>query len=318
VKPLNKTQAILHVLKDNAFKKLPIEYICKLINHTRSSYYAGLHTLAYREKKRQEDEAYLHKFKLWWKKFPGLGYEKLARYVDIGKHRAARILQEFKGARVRVIVKIKPPKRLNVLKSITNALVNSTDKLARGNWILKDGKNKYRKIILPTRPFQLWTGDWKELKLSFLPITIYIFLIIDAHTRIITGWSIGVVKDSSVALKAAKRAVAAHVDNPLFKPRQLIMHTDQGSAYIAQDYIKYWRDLGVKVSWAAPGKPTQNPWSEGIISLLSRFCLHHFEFDSVYEADTVIGRWISDYNNHWLHSNTGDNLTPNGRLAALA
>ena len=44
-------------------------------------------------------------------------------------------------------------------------------------------------------------------------------------------------KDSAAAINAAKAAIEMASRDVLFNPRKLIMHTDQGGAYIADDYI---------------------------------------------------------------------------------
>jgi putative transposase len=201
-----------------------------------------------------------------------------------------------------------------VLKSITEALISSKKKLDKGNWILKDGKNKYRKVILPTRPFQLWTGDWKEIKILGPLVTVYAFFIIDTYTKIIVGWSLSIVKTERSAIEASELAIKNYSKHKLFKARDLIMHTDQGSAYVGETYTNYWRSLGVKLSYAARGKPTQNPWSEAIISIASRFCLKYYEFESLLELDKILGKFITNYNKNWIHNGLG-HISPLKRLA---
>jgi transposase InsO family protein len=194
---------------------------------------------------------------------------------------------------------------------ITKALQKGNSKK---NWILRDGKNKYRKVIDPTRPNQLWTGDWKEIKIQKINSVVYIFIIIDAYTRQITGYSVSLIKNTDGALKAAKMAVNSLKGDLLFQPDKLIMHTDQGSAYISEEYCRYWKNMRVKLSYADPGKPTQNPYSEGFISLLSRFCLRHHALDSLAELYDLVSKFIKDYNESWLHEKL-DDLSPNQRWA---
>jgi transposase InsO family protein len=294
---------------------LPVRILCETFDLARSSYYAGLRAL-----KRAQDKGF-HDRALWvrigeiWEMFPGLGCKKLARYMGVGKDRIGAVIARYYNPvkKRRPKKKRAANKRRNILRNITEAFINSPQKALRGNWVIRDGKNKYRKVIEPTRPYQLWTGDWKELKIPILDITAYIFIIIDAYTRQIKGYHISLIKDTCSALKAAKMAITNSCKDRLFQPDKLIMHTDQGSAYISKEYDTYWRSYKVKLSYAAPGKPTQNPYSEGIISILSRFCLSHYEFSSVVELDDVVSNFVKDYNHNWWHEHLGD-ISPNQRL----
>lgn len=178
---------------------------------------------------------------------------------------------------------------------------------------MRDGKNGYRKLLEPVRPYQLWAGDWKELKIPTTKITVYVFLIIDVYTRQVKGHYLSLIKDTASAIHACERAMSISKDDPLCDTKELIMHTDQGSAYISDEYIHYWKNQGTILSWSNPGKPTQNPYSEAMISLLSRFCLSHYEVYSLAEVDEIIGDFLTNYNAHWYHQNHED-ISPNERL----
>lgn len=312
MKAVEKTQFVQEFLKQNS--TLPKRLLCQAMNLARSSYYAGIHILKVRQTRYESDEKIWQRFGVWWQTFPGIGYQKLAGYVGISFYRTRRILRLFRRQRRRA-VSVRKPKRINVLQLIVKALTDDPQKVSRGNWILKDGKNGYRKLIEPTRPNQLWTGDWKELRIPVLNIIVYIFIIIDVYTREIKGFSISLIKDTASALQAARMAVTNSQNDVLFQPHQLIMHTDQGSAYISDEYIRFFKKHRVKLSWSNPGKPTQNPYSEGFISLLSRFCLSHHEVYSVAELDTIVRRFMEDYNKSWHHQKLGA-VSPNGRLEA--
>tara|TARA_B100001123_G_C15198967_1_gene982526 strand:+ start:704 stop:1402 length:699 start_codon:yes stop_codon:yes gene_type:complete len=204
----------------------------------------------------------------------------------------------------------------NVIKLITHDLKQNADKCKRGNWVLREGKNKYRFIIDPTRPYQLWAGDWKELKIPLLGVTLYIFTIIDCYTRQLMGWELSLIKDPASAIKAADMAITKAKKDPFFVFRKLIMHTDQGGAYISDQYIQYWRQLGVILSTADKGKPTQNPYAEAFFSILSRFCLKYKEILTVTDAKTAISEFFSIYNSDWAHGAI-NNLTPDQKLEAF-
>lgn len=88
---------------------------------------------------------------------------------------------------------------------------------------------------------------------------------------------------------------------------------DRGSGYVSQLYRQFWRDIGVKLSYSDPGSPTQNGYSEGYMSLLSRFFFKFREFQSYGQLKEEFGEFIDLYNIEWKHSKI-DYLTPNEKL----
>ena len=291
---------------------LAIQTLCSALGLARSSFYAGVKAI---RKNNRLDKVVWDQIVKIWDSFPGLGYRKLADRLGINGKKIRRILRKFRHpSGPRLNPKPIVPRRIpNVIKKITQSLKMNGDKLKRGNWILREGKNKYRHIIDPTRPYQLWAGDWKELKIPLLGVTLYIFTIIDCYTRQLMGWELSLIKDSSSALKAAESAVTRAMKDPLYDSRSLIMHTDQGGAYVSDDYILYWRSLGVILSTADRGKPTQNPYAEAFFSILSRFWLRYQEILTVSDAKSSILKFFALYNDQWPHGSI-NNMTPNQKL----
>jgi transposase InsO family protein len=248
-----------------------------------------------------------------WKEFPGLGYRKIAKYLDKNKKSIQRIIQKYRGKQ-KEKRKIKKFKRINVLQSILKDLLEHPEKKKRKNWRIKDGKNGYRKLLEPTRPYQLWTEDWKEFKIPSIKLTVYIFIVMDAYTRQLMGWNISMIKTSQSAIEAEKMAIDKARKDKLFDFRRLIVHRDNGSAYISKEDETYLKDLGIKLSYSNPGKPTQNPYSEAFISIMSRFWLKYFEFNSSLELESSLVKFFKSYNSRWKHSGIGY-LTPHQMLA---
>ena len=289
---------------------IPIYLLCRAFSLVRSSYYAGLKAITIQEKL---DRQVWQKISVIWEIFPGLGYRKLSKKLNINGKKILRILRKYRKPQLKRFI-LKPPRKIpNVIKIITKALKDNPEKLRRSNWVLRDGKNKYRKIIDPTRPYQLWAGDWKELKISLLGVTLYIFVIIDCYTRQLMGWRLSIIKDAKAAIKAGKHAIQTASKSKFFQPRKLIMHTDQGSAYLANEYILYWRTLGVILSTADKGKPTQNPYIESFFSILSRFWLKYHDLTSIIDMEKSLLYFFELYNNEWPHGSL-NNLSPMQKL----
>jgi len=284
-------------LSDNG--SLTIKIVCSALELARSSFYAAKQATTKND--RLDNEVWRMILKQW-EQFPGIGYRKLSEYLKVNGKRILRILRKFRGP------KAVSPKRLslcrfpNIIKLITRSLTKYPDKTKRGNWILRDGKNKYRKIIEPVRPYQLWATDWKEFYIRFLGIRIYIFVVIDCYTRQLKGYSFSLIKDGNTALKAMRMAVENSISDPLFIPEKLILHSDQGKAYFTNEYIVYLKHYKIKISMADKGKPTQNPYIEAFFSILVRFHLNQHEFLTAIEVEESLRRFFNLYNRKWKHS----------------
>lgn len=291
---------------------IPLSWLCRALGLARSSYYAGI-----KAKARMDglDQKVWEKITNIWEMLPGIGYRKLAKILGYNKKKIQRILQKYRQANkaVKRARRVDVRKIPNVIKKITNDLLENPEKQLRRNWVLRTGKNAYRHIIEPLRPYQLWAGDWKELKLPLLGVTVYIFAIIDCYTRQLVGWNLSITKDSKAAVTASQSAIDSAKKDALFDPRKLIMHTDQGSAYLSEDYAVFWRSLGVVLSTADKGKPTQNPYAEAFFSILSKFWLNYQELLTVSDAKNSINHFFNIYNNQWPHGAIG-NLSPNQKL----
>lgn len=254
-----------------------------------------------------------------WERIPGLGYRKLSAVLEVNGKKVLRILRKYRkqlGVKKskRKTKEQRPRRILNVIKLITQSLLESPEKLSRGNWILRTGKNRYRHIIEPTRPYQLWAGDWKELKIPLINVTLYIFVIIDCYTRELMGWELSIIKDSGAAIRAGKMALSKAGQDSFFNPRKLIMHSDQGSAYTSDETMAFWRRQGVLLSTADRGKPTQNPYIESFFSLLVRFWLNYHELPTLIDARKSITDFFNRFNSEWPHGSL-NNLTPVEKLA---
>ena len=291
-------------------RTLTIQIVCSALELARSSFYAAAKAKTIHD---ALDTEVWDRIVKQWKKLPGIGYRKLSRYVHINGKRILRVLQKYRGRKTAKAKAVSLCRFPNVMKLITHALITYPQKAKRGNWILRDGKNKYRKVIEPTRPYQLWATDWKEFRITFLGITIYIFVIIDCYTRQLKGYRFSLIKDGAAAVYALRMAVTNCLSDSLFHPEALILHSDQGKAYFTNDYIAYAKQHRIKLSMADRGKPTQNPYIEAFFSILSRFWLTQREFLTAIEVEESLRRFFNLYNREWKHSKI-HYQTPDERL----
>jgi len=133
----------------------------------------------------------------------------------------------------------------------------------------------------------------------------YLFLVTDAYSKKIMGWTINYtmkVKDGKKAIKMANK-------NRIFNG-SVIHHSDRGIQYCTPSYTKYIIKKGMIPSMTEDAHVYENAIAERVNGILkSEFGIDR-GFNSLKEARQVIEQVIYIYNNHRRHMSL-HNLTPN-------
>ena len=107
--------------------------------------------------------------------------------------------------------------------------------------------------------------------------------------------------DTRLALTALRRAYFARKP-----PRGLIHHSDRGSPYASDDYIAELNSMGMKRSMSKKGDCWDNAVAESFFSTLEFECVDGTTFDTIEQAERVLGDYIDNfYNPVRLHSTVG-------------
>ena len=84
---------------------------------------------------------------------------------------------------------------------------------------------------------------------------------------------------------------------------------DNGPEFVSIVVAEWCASKGTECVFIDPGSPWQNAWIESFNSRLRDELLNLWQFDSLLEAQVIIGDWRIDYNENRPHSAHGD-LTP--------
>jgi transposase InsO family protein len=113
----------------------------------------------------------------------------------------------------------------------------------------------------PTGPNQCWLTD-----ITFIQTAegwLYLAAILDLWSRRIVGWSCGATLHASLVLAALHDALRRR--NP---PKGLLHHSDRGSQYVDEDYIKALIAAGIERSMSRAGNCYDNAAMESFWSTL--------------------------------------------------
>lgn len=159
------------------------------------------------------------------------------------------------------------------------------------------------KEFQPSKAHQLWVSDitYIETSQGFA----YLFLITDAYSRKIIGWSI------SENLKAVNAVAALNMAlNQLpFDVKDTIHHSDRGVQYCSQEYVKTLKKNSFKISMTENSDPLENAIAERINGILKTEWINEMRLKSIKDAKTQIKKTILIYNNERPHSSI-ELLTP--------
>lgn len=166
--------------------------------------------------------------------------------------------------------------------------------------------HKYPNIIkgfVPNGANQLWVSDitYIETAQGF----IYLFLITDAYSRKIIGWSVSNTLEAVNALSALHMALSqlpAGVKN-------VIHHSDRGVQYCSYKYVKVLKKNNFQISMTENGDPLENAIAERVNGILKDEWLNEIKLASLKDAMAQITRIIKIYNTERPHSSV-EMLTP--------
>jgi len=152
-------------------------------------------------------------------------------------------------------------------------------------------------------PNQVWVGDITEIKTR--QGKLYLAAYIDLYSRRVVGYAIDSHMRSELSELALQRALWSR------KPSKgLMVHTDQGSQFISDDYRALLKAWGLNQSMSRRG----NCWDNAVIESFFKT----FKTETIYQHDKLINKlemkWLTDefiahYNYYRPHS-FNDYLAP--------
>ncbi len=157
---------------------------------------------------------------------------------------------------------------------------------------------------------QLWVADITYVRL--LAEFVYLAVVLDAYSRRAVGWALGRSLQTSLPLAALESAIHSR------QPRAgLVHHSDRGSQYASNDYVKRLESIGAVRSMSRPGRPWENGRCESFLKTLKQEEIDARPYHTMEELEQHVTEFIEQiYNRVRLHSAL-DYLSPEefeGRL----
>jgi putative transposase len=134
---------------------------------------------------------------------------------------------------------------------------------------------------------------------------LYVAIILDLFSRLVVGWAMGATNDEELVTLALEMALVRR--SP---PREMLLHSDQGSTYTSTGYQARLADAGIVVSMSRTGDCYDNAAMESFFSTLKGECIDRQDFQSRQEARLVIFEYIECFYNRERRHSTLHYLSP--------
>lgn len=262
--------------------KFPVKRLCRLMNISRSAYYAWLDRSPTSTEK--EDQALTEMIvKAFKKSRATYGTRRLKRELFkqdriTSRRRIGRLMREAELA----------CKTRRKFKATTHS---------RHDFPLAE--NRLDREFKVNNPNQVYTGD-----ITYIPTQegwLYLAVVIDLYSRQIVGWSMAEPMRTKLVNDALRMAIWKR------KPAKgLLWHTDRGSQYASDSHRELLKQYGICQSMSRKGNCWDNAVSESFFHTLKTELIHHQTFRSREAAKQAIFEYIEVfYNRERLHSANG-------------
>ena len=130
----------------------------------------------------------------------------------------------------------------------------------------------------------------------------YLASFMDLFSMKIVGWSYGKTMDTSLVLKALDSVYKKGI----IKDFKTIIHTDLGSQYTSNAYIKRAKDYNFIRSYSRKGNPYDNACIESFHAILKKECIYQTKLKDYESSKLIIFEFIESwYNRKRIHSKLG-------------
>ena len=156
-------------------------------------------------------------------------------------------------------------------------------------------KIQFRQNLAANAPNKIWASDVTQIKVN--NFNFYICVIIDVFSLKVVSYHIA--KKSSTQLTKITFKKAYESRQPI---GSLLFHSDRGSNYISNTFIKYLKSLGIRQSFSRAHAPYDNSVCESFFGIFKREELYRYTYPTVAEFKRRVNMYINFYNDERRHA----------------
>lgn len=265
--------------------------MCKVLKVSKSGYYKWVTN---RDKIHPEKEAYKNEIQ---QKIKKSFYESGETY---GSPRVHDDLIEW-GYTISKKTVARMMKEIELRATPQEKYMNTTD----SNHTMHTYPNLVDQEFHIEEPNRVWVSDITYV--WTLEGWVYLSSIMDLFSRKIVGWSLGNTMKKELTIQSLNMALISR--QPTTK--ELIHHSDRGSQYCSNDYVKILNDREIQISMSRTGNPYDNACIESFHATIKKELIYRRRFKTRSEAIKAINYYISSFYNERRKHSTLDYCSPN-------
>jgi putative transposase len=154
-----------------------------------------------------------------------------------------------------------------------------------------------------TKPQEWWGMDMTKVMVEGCG-WMYIVLVLDWYTKKIVGYYAGSPCTAKHWLAALDMAVNRQCPEGA-RGQDLSLMSDNGSQPTSLTFMQACATLGIHQAFTSYHNPKGNADTERVIRTLKEECLWLREWTCPFVLSRALGDWITNYNEHYLHSSLG-------------
>lgn len=159
--------------------------------------------------------------------------------------------------------------------------------------------------IITDRPDVMWGTDATRFY-TVQDGWCWFFGAVDHHTDEVMGWHTAKRGDRWAALQPIRQGIRVAFGTFAKEvARGLHVRCDWGPQYVATAWIQEVKWLGMTISPSYVGEPQCNGVAERFMRTLKEQCLYLYQFETLEQAQQIIGEFITRYNAQWLIERLG-------------
>jgi transposase InsO family protein len=164
----------------------------------------------------------------------------------------------------------------------------------------KPAKPRHKpRALAATAPAQLFSWDITYLPTPVIGMYFYLYLFMDIYSRKIVGWQVYETESSELASEVMRDICVREK----IAPKQVVLHSDNGSPMKGATMLATLQKLGVIPSFSRPACSNDNPYSESLFKTLKyRPAYPQRSFESLMAARQWVGTFVRWYNEEHRHS----------------
>ena len=260
--------------------KASVARMCRVLEVSRSGYYAACHALARAQREDAQSAQVKQAFEASGRSYGSRRMSVALRAcgIDAGRHRAATLM------------------KANQLRPVwRRSFIHTTN----SNHDLPRAANLLQRQFNPSQANTAWASD-----LTYIPTRtgwLYLAAVMDLYSRKIVGWSMSSSMPAELVCRALNMAIASR--KPL---AGLLVHSDQGTQYASAEYAHLVAKHQLIASMSKKGNCWDNAVMERFFLNLKRERVWQRDYANHGEASRDVADYIvSFYNGERLHSSLG-------------